>query len=85
MIAKNAFEYAKFHGPSDKTRDLACEEPFWAFCYANEIDKKSHEQTRKAVCVDPEWAYKYALKVDCKPRVTENYENYEIPKYPAFT
>jgi len=47
------------------------------------------DKTRKIACEDSKYAYLYAYCVDKKPlnetRVTENYENYEIPKYPAFT
>ena len=50
MSPKEAYRYAEKHGPSDKTRKIACKDPEIAYLYARKIDKGLHENTREAVC-----------------------------------
>jgi hypothetical protein len=63
-----AYEYAKYHSPGIKTRDIACQQPMLAFLYAAMIDKKPLDQTRSAACQSPLTALRYAQYVDCCPR-----------------
>ena len=64
MSPKEAYEYAKKYGPSNETREIACEDPEFAYEYAKNVDKCPKEDTRKAACVDPESAYFYARSID---------------------
>ena len=48
MTPKEAYEYARKHGPSNKTRIIACENPKYAYLYAKNVDKNFHEDTWKA-------------------------------------
>ena len=49
-------------------REWVCEDPYWAYKYALEVDKTPRDDTRAAASKDPEWAYRYALEVDKAPR-----------------
>jgi len=40
MIPEEAYEYALKHGPSKKTRKIVCQNAFWAYLYAIDVDKK---------------------------------------------
>ena len=68
-------EQAYFHGLAygslDKTREIACMLPSFAYYYARNVDKCPHEETRRALYSNSEYAYYYAIDVDrCSHRVT---------------
>jgi hypothetical protein len=48
-------------------RTAACQDPYYAYCYAKEVDQKPTAETRTSACNDPIWAYWYAFEVDKKP------------------
>lgn len=62
--AKEAFAYAKKHGPDDETREIASTEPSYACLYALHIDKCSNDTTRLGSCKDSYFAFAYAMYVD---------------------
>ena len=64
MTPEEAYEYAKKHGPSDETREIACKKPRYAFLYARDVDKCPREDTRNAACKESKWAYWYVKEVD---------------------
>jgi hypothetical protein len=37
--ASKAYKYALERGPSDKTREIACKYPGYAYFYAQDVDK----------------------------------------------
>ena len=67
MTPTDAYYKALKEGPSDLTRNIACQEPYWAYLYALDVDKKPSKQTRDAACQGPEYAYCYAIDVDKQP------------------
>ena len=71
MTPKEAFEYAEQYGPSDKTREIACEHPEFAYLYAENIDKYPRGDMRQAACKNSLWAYYYAAFIDKYPENTE--------------
>ncbi len=64
MSPEEAYKYALENGPDKKTREIACQDPYYAYLYASDIDKYPRKETRQAACRDPYCAYKYALEVD---------------------
>jgi hypothetical protein len=53
----------------DELRTFICSlDPFCAYNYASNVDKKPHNETRVASCRYPYSAYCYALYVDGGPR-----------------
>lgn len=64
-----AFYIAK-HGlvRNEKTREIACQNPYYAFKYALEVDGYPSEETRAAACHSSYAALAYAEKVDKCPR-----------------
>ena len=65
---QQAYYYALFKGPSDKTRKMACKSTYYAYNYAKEVDKCASCDTREASCENPSTAYLYALEIDEYPR-----------------
>jgi hypothetical protein len=55
-----AMEWAKIHGPSDETREVASRVPALAVKYAAEIDRSAHPVTRMGSTADPAQAFLYA-------------------------
>jgi hypothetical protein len=47
-------------------RKSACRHPYYAYMYAEEVDKKPTDETRITVCQVPKYAYWYARYVDQK-------------------
>ena len=68
MTPEEAYQLALKYGPSDYTREIACQDPECAYNYALDIDKIPRDDTREAACEDPWCAYHYALKIDKQPR-----------------
>ena len=65
MSPKEACEYARECGPSNETREIACESPVWAYIYAWIIDRNPRNETRKLqvkfeICI--------FLCIKCRPR-----------------
>ncbi len=60
MNPKKAYEYAKINGPEKNTRNIACQDPFFAYLYAKNVDKKPRKDTRNAACKNLKYAYYYA-------------------------
>ena len=67
MTPEKAYFKAKKEGPSDLTRNIACQDPYHAYLYALDVDKEPCKQTRDVACQDSHYAYYYALDVDKKP------------------
>jgi len=61
---KEAYRYALKNGGSDKLREICCETPKYAYCYARDVDSCSRKDTRTNACKDPEYAFWYARGVD---------------------
>lgn len=68
MKARQAYRRASLEGPSEATRQAACQNPKWACLYAQKIDQEPRPDTRAGACADPHWALQYALHVDQCPR-----------------
>ena len=68
MSPKEACEYARECGPSNETREIACESPVWAYIYAWIIDRNPRNETREAASKNSKYAYFYALNVDQEAR-----------------
>jgi hypothetical protein len=49
-------------------RTTACNDSYYAYWYAREVDKKPTNKTRTAACNNPGCAYLYALHVDGRPK-----------------
>lgn len=64
MTPEKAFWHAIKHGPSEKTRTIACENPYFAYQYAKEVDKCPHEDTRKGAYKSIYYAFEYAKNID---------------------
>ena len=64
MNPGKAFVHALEYGPSDDTREIACEDSDFAYLYALEVDKCSRNDTRKASCKDSFFAYNYTKKIE---------------------
>ena len=81
MTPQEAYIKALKEGPKDLTRNIACQEPYSAFCYALNVDKKPLTQTRDAACQDAEYAYKYALNIDKSPSKQTRNAACQFPSY----
>jgi hypothetical protein len=68
MTPREAYNEALTEGPSDGTRETACQDPYYAYDYARYVDRVPRDDTRAAACRDPEYAYWYARDVDQGPR-----------------
>ena len=64
MTPEEAYLHAIECGSSDKTREIVCKSPHYAYLYAENVDKKPKNDTRNAVCKNPFYAYMYAKDVD---------------------
>lgn len=67
-IANVAYHKGLAEGPTDKTRELACLNPFWAYKYALDVDKAPRDDTRTAALGFAKAAFAYAALIDKKPR-----------------
>ena len=72
--ASKAYKYALERGPSDKTREIACKDPYYAYEYATKIDNsRPTNETRSSVCAfnyssrGLDNIYKYAKYIDKGP------------------
>ena len=64
MTPKEAYEFAEKYDSSDEIRKIACQDPYYAYVYARNIDKESRDDTREAACKDLKYACLYAKNVD---------------------
>ena len=62
-----AYDKATEEGPSNLTRNIACQDSYYAYWYALNVDKKPLVQTRDAACQSPYYAYRYAKYIDKQP------------------
>ena len=49
MTIRETYEYALKHGPENKTRKIVCQDPEFAYKYAENVDKCFRRDTREAV------------------------------------
>ena len=49
---------------TDDTREASLKNPYWAYMYAQYVDKVPRDETRQGASKDPEWAYYYACWVE---------------------
>jgi len=66
QLPKWAYFYALMNGPCDVSRQIACEEPQYAYLYARFVDKHPREDTRTAACKDSLYTH---VSVDQKANV----------------
>jgi len=64
VTPEEAYKYARENEGSDKLSSICCQDPYYAYLYAIDIDESPREDTRIAACEDPLWAYWYSLEVD---------------------
>ena len=81
MTPTDAYYKALKEGPSDLTRNIACQDAEQAYFYARNIDKKPSKQTRDAACQGPEDAYCYARYIDKKPSKQTRDAACQSPRY----
>jgi hypothetical protein len=62
-------------------RTAACKDPYYAYWYAIDVDKKPTNETRFSACQDPKYVYKYALYVDKKPTNKTRNAACQSPEY----
>ncbi|WP_322507782.1 hypothetical protein [Anaerolinea sp.] len=55
MNPREAFEKALVEGPSDFTREIACQDPRWAYKYARDVDQAPRDDTRAAAWNNNKW------------------------------
>jgi len=68
LTPSEALTLGKREGPHAGTRQVACEDPYYAHQYARYVDQGPRNDTRQAACEDPIMAYNYARYVDKGPR-----------------
>ena len=68
MTARQAYHKALAEGPSNITRQAVLSDGWFAYLYANYVDKCPREDTRNATLYSCEYSYLYGLGVDKKPR-----------------
>ena len=94
MTPQEAYYKAEIEGPEDLTRNIACQDAWYAYKYARWIDKKPCKQTRDAACKGAHYAYKYAIYVDkrqcrqtrdaaCQEALCAYYYAIEVDKLPT--
>ena len=64
MTPGEAYEKARREGPSDETRNSVLSSSWYAYMYANYVDKCPRDDTRNAVLSDSYSAYMYAEDID---------------------